>query len=366
MEFLISTVPTIIVLGVLIIIHEFGHFIACRIAGVGVEKFSVGFGPEVCHWQGKQTRYAISLFPLGGFVKPRGESVSELEKAEPRAGDYLAASLPKRIFIIISGVLMNYFLAFALFVVVGVMGRPVPGTQIGGFVEGYPAAESGLEVGDRIVAVNSHEVADWHELTLALDKVPAEAVSLTVERKGKLVPVIIKPKVMESRNIFGELLKVKRIGILHHEEDFTVKKLGLGSAVKEAWETTFFITVITHKAIFYLIQGKLSLKTLSGPIGIISIAGDAAKLGLPYLLQVAANLSVSLAVINLLPIPALDGGHLLFLLIEGIRRRPLSLQAQEKATQVGFALLLVLMAVVIYNDLVKLEFFDKLGKLFGG
>ena len=153
MSFLTSLGPTIIVLGVLIVIHEFGHFLACRMSGVKVEKFSIGFGPEIFHWQGKETRYAVSLFPLGGFVKPAGETFGELGASGAKKGDYLAAPLLSRIFIVVAGVLMNYFLAYALFVFMFVVGKPVPGTTVGEFVADFPAISSGMQIGDKILSV---------------------------------------------------------------------------------------------------------------------------------------------------------------------------------------------------------------------
>lgn len=371
MNFLLSIIPTLIVLGILIIIHEFGHFIACRLCKVKVEKFSVGFGPEIIHWQGKETRYAISLFPLGGFVKPAGESVGELQDSAPRPGDYLAAPVLSRIIIVTAGVVMNYVLAFVIFVVIFMMGRPVPGTTIGGFVEGYPAAVSGLAEGDTILQINEKPVASWMDLTETLEALPDGPIALIVERKnelGQIAPVALSvvPQTEEVKDLFGEVHRVKRLGITPHPESRQFERYGFVKALGMSWQTEKYLTVMTHKAIFYLITGRLSVKSISGPIGIISMTGDAAKLGFPYLLQLTATLSVSLAVINLLPIPALDGGHLFFLLIEAIRRKQLSLVVQERATQVGFMLLMALMVFILYNDLVNLDVFAKIKGFFSG
>lgn len=358
MSFLASLLPALLVLGLLIIIHEFGHFIACRLVGVRVEKFSIGFGPELLHWQGRETRYAVSLFPLGGFVKPAGETVVELDAAGPRPGDYLAASLPARIFIVCAGVAMNYLLAYGLFVAIFLMGRPVTGTAIGGFVDGYPAKGSDLKVGDRIVRISQHEVRTWAELTDALMTAPEGPVSLEVERDGRVLALSMMPKVEDVKDIFGEEFRVKRLGIIPHPEAQAFERYGLIGSLKGAWTIEASITLMTYKAIAYLLLGKLSLRTVSGPVGIVAMTGDAAELGLPYLLQLTAILSISLAVINLLPIPALDGGHLLFLLIEAVRRKRVSLEVQENLTRIGFIFLITLMALIIYNDLVKLDVFQ--------
>jgi len=370
MTFLLSIIPTIIVLGILIIIHEFGHFMACRLTGVEVEKFSIGFGPEILHWQGKKTRYVVSLFPLGGFVKPAGESISEVEDKGPNPGDYLAAPLAARIFIVCAGVIMNYLLAFVIFSAMFMIGRPVPGTTIGDFVEGYPAAASGLLKGDRIVSVMDKEVSTWADMTDALQAAPEGPIQLRVERTSgetanELLPIAVTPVSEDVPDVLGDKVKLRRLGIIPHPEARYFQKYGFIEAVKNGFTTTVTMTVMTHKAIFYMIMGKLSVKAISGPVGIISMTGTAAQLGLPYLLQLTGTLSISLAVVNLLPIPALDGGHLLFLLIEAIRRKKVSLQVQERVTQIGFTLLLMLMVFLVYNDLVNIDAFGKLKRLFG-
>ena len=362
MNFLFSILPTVVVIGILIIVHEFGHFLACRLSGVRVEKFSIGFGPEIFHWQGKETRYAVSLLPLGGFVKPAGESFSEVDASGPKPGDYLASPLIARIFIVAAGVLMNYLLAYFLFVGIFMAGRPLTGTTIGGFVEDFPAATSGLHEGDKILSVNGQPAANWVELTMAFEKAPEG--ELRVRRGGEELPFRIAPKVIETSDIFGKPLKLKRIGIKADPRDFTIERFGFLRALREAWDTIWFLAGMTYKALFYLIRGKLSMKAISGPIGIIAMTGDAMHLGLVHILNLTANLSVSLAVINLLPVPALDGGHLLFLLIEGVIRRPLGRKAEERLTQAGFFALMALMVFVIYNDLVNLAVFDKIRMLF--
>ena len=364
MNFLLSIIPTVIVLGVLIVIHEFGHFLACRLAKVKVEKFSIGFGPEILRWQGKETSYVISLFPLGGFVKPAGESISEVGEGGPKPGDYLAAPLFSRIVIVCAGVAMNYFLAYFLFVAIFMIGRPMPGTTIGDFVPNYPAAQSGLQAGDRIMEVDNKPVRNWMELIDTISKSPSEQVALTVQRAGEPLQINITPKVEKNRDFFGKEVVVKKLGITPHPAATQFEKYGFVTSLGKAWKTEVYLTTMTYQSIVYLILGKISVKSMAGPIGIIAMTGDAARRGLPYILQLTATLSISLAVINLMPIPALDGGHLLFLLIEGLRRKQLSLLIQEKMTQVGFVLLLMLMAFIIYNDMTNLGVMTKVKQLF--
>ena len=363
MSFLSSLFPALIVLGLLIIIHEFGHFLACRLCGVRVEKFSIGFGPEILNWQSKNTRYVVSLLPLGGFVKPAGETVSETDPSGPKPGDYLAAPILARIFIVCAGVVMNYILAFVLFTGIFLMGRPVPGTTVGGFVKGYPAEASGLAAGDHITALNGKEVGTWKDLTDLIEASPEGPLELAVKRGSEKLTLKVSPKVESGKDLFGHPMQLKRLGIMPDPQANKFEKFGLAGSLRAAWETEVFLTGMTHKAIFYMLLGKLSMKALSGPIGIVTMTGSAIHLGLPYLLQLTATLSVSLAVINLFPVPALDGGHLLFLLIEAVRRKRVSLEFQERATQVGFFLLLTLMVFIIYNDLVNVNAFDRIRQI---
>ncbi len=363
---LASILPTIIVLGILIVIHEYGHFLACRFFKIKVEKFSIGFGPEIFHWQGKETRYAISLFPIGGFVKPAGETISEVDPAQGlQPGDYLAAPVFARIVVVVAGVVMNYFLAFALFFILFVAGRPVPGTVIGAFIKGYPAESSGLMKKDKILKINGENVKTFSELTHLLDASPSGPVQVSLERSGEILDIQVTPKEEHMKDLFGKEHAVKKLGISPHMESSLLEKYPPGEAAIKAGGMVYFLATMTYKAIFYLCLGKMSLKAMTGPVGIIAVTGDAAKLGWRYVVQLMANLSVSLAVINLLPIPALDGGHFFFLLIEGIRRKRVSLDFQDKAAQIGFALLLVLMVFVVYNDLVNLQVFSKMRHLWG-
>ncbi len=360
MDFLIQLIPTIIVLGLLIFIHELGHFIACRMTGVKVEKFSIGFGPEIFAWQGRETRYVVSVIPFGGFVKPQGETAEELpDPSFLKEGDYLKAPLWARIFIVVAGAAMNYLLAFVLFAAIFMMGKPILSAVIGDFIDGYPAKESGLLKGDEVVAVNGKPVANWIDLTSGIMDNESDKLLFDVKRKNKIEQIIIAPKVEEGKDVFGDVKKLNRIGIVPSEQ-YTIEKYGFFESIEKGWDALWMTTWMTYKALWRLVTGRLSLKTLSGPIGIVVITGKAAQLGFVYVLQLTALISATLAIFNLLPFPALDGGHLLFLTIEAIFRRPVSLKVQERLTQAGFVLLMVLMVFVMYNDLVNLNFFGKL------
>ncbi|MFA7255296.1 MAG: RIP metalloprotease RseP [Candidatus Omnitrophota bacterium] len=368
MNSLISLLPALIVFGILIIVHEFGHFIACRFSKVRVEKFSIGFGPELIHWQSGETRFSISLFPLGGFVSPAGEEASKVGPEGPQPGDFLAASTLSRILIVISGVAMNYVLAFLVFWAVFMIGRPMPGTVVGGFVKGYPAEASRLKVNDKILKVDDQAVTNWKDILERFDQSAGAMIQLNVERpranaKPELLIVQIRPKVEDAKDLFGKKVQMRRVGITPDPAAYVSESYAPLPALKKAWDLEVYQTVMTHKALFYLITGQISPKNLMGPLGIIQISGQAAKAGIAALLQLLAILSVSLAVINLLPLPALDGGHLVFLLIELVTRRRISPVWQERITTVGFFLLMALMVFVLYNDVVNLSILDKLKNL---
>ena len=356
-------IPTMITLGVLIFIHELGHFLACRFAGVGVEKFSIGFGPELVSWQGKETRYSISVIPFGGFVKPCGETHEEIQKrGSPDTRDFLSASRWNRFVILFAGVAMNFLFAYILFATVLFVGRPVLSATIGGFVDGLPARASGLQIGDKVVRLNDAPIANWQDLTIAILTSKGAILNFTVARGAETVQVQVTPKFGAGRDIFGKETHVPQVGIRPGEQ-FMTEKYGLGQALVKGAEIELELTTLTYQALWRLVTGQLSLRTISGPIGIISMAGNAAKLGVVALLQFTAILSVSLAVINLLPIPALDGGHLLFLVIESIRRKHISLAFQERVTQIGFYFLMALMVLVVFNDLVNIGAIEKLKSL---
>lgn len=369
LNFLMSLLPALVVFGILIIVHEWGHFIACRLSKVRVEKFSIGFGPELFHWQSKETRFSVSLLPLGGFVSPAGEEASKIGPEGPRPGDFLAAPVLSRIFIVASGVVMNYLLAFVIFWIVFMMGRPVLGPVVGGFVKGYPAEASLLKVNDKILKVNDQAVSHWQDILLKLDGASGDMIKLNIERPQagsapEFLTIQIKPKVENGKDIFGKPFRMRRVGITPDPKGYIYERYGVFRAFVEAWEAEVFHTVLTHKAIFYLVTGHLSPKNLMGPLGIIQVSEQAARVGLTTLLQLLAVLSISLAVINLFPFPALDGGHLIFLFLELITRRRISPVVQEKITTVGFVLLMALMVFVLYNDMVNLQFLDKIKNIF--
>jgi len=364
LNWIVNIIPMLVVLGVLIFVHELGHFIACRICGVRVDKFSIGFGPEIIRWKTKRTHYAISLIPFGGFVKPGGETSEDIEEGGLDKDDYLAQGAGKRFFIVVSGAVMNYIFGFLLFVAIFFVGHPVLSSVVGNLVDGYPAQEAGIMKDDRITSVNEIPVSTWTDLTTTLQKTEGDTLKVSIERDGRMRSITIRPTIDEAKDVFGETKRVVRIGIYPSQEAVAIEKYSLVESFGKSADAVLGFTVITYKAIFYLITGKLSLKAVTGPVGIMAMASQTARLGIIYLMQLMAIISISLAIFNLLPIPALDGGHILFIAIEKVRGKAISFKVQERITQIGFILLMVLMVVVVYNDVVRLDFVGKICKFF--
>ncbi|MCX5715514.1 MAG: RIP metalloprotease RseP [Candidatus Omnitrophica bacterium] len=349
-----SLIAFLFVLSVLVIIHEFGHFIIAKRNGVKVEKFSFGFGPKLFGLTRGDTEYRISLIPLGGYVKMAGD---EPESATGHAGEFLSKTVWQRFKIVVFGPVLNYVLAFVLFWVIFMVGSPVVINKIGSLLDDYPAKAAGLLAGDRILSVDGQKTAYWEELTDIIHNKKTGDLNLEVERATKTGQQVIKikvtPKLKEVTDIFGKKCSISLIGIAPSGEAIKVR-YGIVESFLKAGATIYKLTDVTCKSLLFIVTGKLSIKeSMTGPIGMYIITGKAAELGMVYLLQMMAILSASLAIFNLLPVPVLDGGHILFLVIEKIRGKPLSAKFQEKAAQGGLALLIALMLFVLYADILR-------------
>jgi regulator of sigma E protease len=363
-SFLFSLLPTLIVLGTLIFIHELGHFMACKCVGVAVERFSIGFGPEIFHFQYKETRVSLSIIPFGGFIKPKGESLEEGQPEDLDPDAYLSKGVGAKAFIVSAGVIMNFVLAFVLFVAIFIMGRPILQPVVGELVDGYPAKTAGILAGDRILSVDGKAVDDWSALTLAILTHPAGNIQLEVDRKGRVEFIDVEPRQEEVSAGGQGKQKVRRIGIKPSHEVEVVRTAPL-PAIVEGGKAVWEFTALTYRVLWGLVTGQISFKNIAGPIGIMAITGETAKQGITSLLQLMALLSVNLAVINLLPIPALDGGHLFFLMVEAIRRKAVSQAFQERLTQVGFVFLMGLMVCIVFNDVQNFGIATKVKQMLG-
>ncbi len=429
-----TIVSFVIVLGILIFIHELGHFLVAKFTGVGVEKFSLGFGPKIVGIKRGETEYMISLLPLGGYVKMTGESPEEEVPEEEKDRSFTHKPLSARTAIVASGPIMNIILAVLLFPVIFMIGITVPafldappevgfvapdsagaeaglkrgdlikavdgksigtweelesvialnpgkelsvevrrdgrilrttlkprssdatgtGTAglyppmkpvIGAVTKGYPAAEAGLKPGDVIKAVDGKDITYWAELEELIHRSPGEK-TFVIERDGKTFTVKLTPR-------YNPDARVYLVGISPHM-DLKVKSYGFFESIKMGVAKAVDLTVLLFVVVKKLVVGEVSIKTLGGPIMIAQVAGQAAESGLTDLLSLMAFLSLQLGIINLFPIPVLDGGHLLFFAIEFVRGKPLSEKVMGVAQQVGIALLIALMVLVTWNDIFRI------------
>ena len=447
-----TVVSFIIVIGVLILIHELGHFIMARLAGVGVERFSIGFGPVLLRWRGKETEYCLSVIPMGGYVKMVGEE-NPLEGGGAPTSDPTKAFATKplwaRFLIVFAGPAMNFVLAAVIFaIVLGTVGRPVWPAVVGKVAEGGPAAAA-LKNGDLIVRVNDEPVGSWEDLErvvasssgrplqvvvrragveetliltprkvvtrdpifkepkeaweigagpqltpqvgvvnggspaeraglkpgdvvlavggepvftpedlmLGIQKRPGQTFDLTIERDGQRKTMAVTAERKVDRTPVGEEVQVGRIGVSIVTRTVKYEPYPPLAAVWYGGLRTWDMTVVTVKGLWKVVSRQIDSSNIGGPIQIASEAGRQAQEGLGSLALFTAIISVNLAVLNLLPVPMLDGGHLLFFLIEAVLGRPLSLRKREAAQQLGFVLLVLLMVFALYNDLVRIDAF---------
>ncbi len=348
-----AVVAAFIVLGFLIVVHEFGHFLVAKWAGVGVIKFSVGFGPRLFGRVVNGTEYALSAIPLGGFVKMVGEDPESTEPVDPRVS-FSHQNVWKRIAIVLAGPVFNLLFAFLIFVgVLLAYGErvPVDAARIGGVTPDMPAARAGLLAGDLITGVDGRPISTWDELSAAIRGGGGRPAELTVQRDGAELRLSITPEARPDKTIFGEVVgETYLIGIERGVEQVRIGPLDAlvnGASQTLWWCQTLVLSVVK------IIQGRIPAQDIGGPILIVQAAGQQAQVGLESLLLFMAVISINLGILNLLPIPILDGGHLLFFALEVVMRRPLDLRHREIAQQVGLVILIGLMAFAFYNDILR-------------
>ena len=362
---LITILATAVVLGVLILVHELGHFWAAKLVDIEVSRFSIGFGPKLVGFKPGETEYVISALPLGGYVKMEGmideevtsalEGGSTTEERQPSSRDFDAKPLWARFFVISAGVLMNFLFAFVAFSFIahdsGVY-EPV----IGEVTEGTPAEAVGLLPGDVIREVNGHRTEDRSDVTRYIWPRAGENLLLTVEREGQTFEVeVVADTFRQWDEIARDTVDYGRIGVSFPADEDSFRTLDVGeSIVAGARETGSWVSQVVG---FFaqLVTGRRSPKDLGGPIVIGQLSGQFARAGFWPLLDFMAIISVNLAVLNLLPIPVLDGGHLLFLAIEGLRGgKPVSVEQRLRFSQIGMLMVLGLMVWAFANDIMRL------------
>jgi regulator of sigma E protease len=357
MNFLLYYIlPFSFVLGILIFFHELGHFLVAKYFGVKILKFSLGFGTKLAGKKIGDTEYLISLIPLGGYVKMLGEGTDE--ETEPLAPEDEKRSFSnqhvlKRMAIVAAGPVFNLLLALWLFCgFYMVAGTQVMIPEIGQVREGSPAQKAGLLKGDEILSVDKKRIEAWSEIKEAIQHREGEPVKMAIQRGEKVLTLTVVPEMSEVKDIFGEAVKSPLIGIVASGK-FKRVFLGPVGGIKEGMRKTWEIVRLTGMTIVKLFQRVVPIKTLGGPILIGQMTGQLAQENLTYLIPFMAVISINLGILNLLPVPILDGGFIIFLLIELVIGKPINIKKRDLAQKVGLFLLIILMAVVIYNDVTR-------------
>jgi len=351
MTIVYAVVSAVIALGILIVFHELGHFLVAKKTGVGVLTFSVGFGPKIFGKKVGETEYLVSAFPLGGYVKMVGEDPEQEVQEIDREKSFSNQGLVKRFAIVAAGPVFNFILAVLIFTCIFVFfGMPVLTTQIGGVEPNSPAAQAGVKKGDRILAIDTRPIEKWEELSRQIKESGGKTLVLHLERDGSKMDVTIQPIEREGRTVFGEKTTFWVVGIA---SAVGIQKSNPWMGVWQGFYKTGEYSVLTFVALYKMVTGSISPKNLGGPLLIAQLAGEQARQGLWSFLFFVAILSVNLGVLNLLPIPILDGGHLFFFLLEWTRGRPVELKYRERAQQVGVFVLILIMIYAFYNDIAR-------------
>jgi regulator of sigma E protease len=351
---LISLISVIILLGVLIFIHELGHFLAARISGVGVLKFSLGFGPKIFGKKIGETEYVLSWFPLGGFVKLLGESNNDPLPPEDEKRSFLKQPTWKKLFIVSAGPVFNFLLAVVIFIIVFMSGIPALTAEIGEVQKESASYSAGIIRGDKIIAIDSQTINRWDDIRPVIAEGKGKEVEVIVVRGTEKKHFLIQPRASKSKNIFGEEISTYLIGISPSGKTVLERKNPWKASIT-ACEKTWEISMLTVLAVIKMVEGTISPRTLGGPIFIAQVAGAQIKEGIIPFILFMALLSINLGVINLFPIPVLDGGHIFFYTIEMITRREISIKVKEIAQQIGGALLIMLMIFVIMIDIERMN-----------
>ena len=348
MSFLVS----LLVLSALIFFHELGHYFAARLMGVYVEVFSIGFGKKLFSFDKWNTQWSISAIPLGGYVKMKGQDDSDPSNISLDDDSYNVKTPAQKIFILLAGPAANFVLAFLLYFVIALGGPNILSPVIGNVVKDSPAFVAGLETNDTIVSINGAPIATWDEMAKTISSSNG-SLNVEIERNGYLEFKTLTPKVSEATNMFNEVVQKKMIGI--GSAGVTHKlELSAGETLSYATDKTIWASTMIFTGVQKLITGEVPAKELGGVISIVKITSDATAAGWMSVLFFAALISVNLGVLNLLPIPALDGGHIMFNLYEMITRRAPSEAVLIKLTIVGWVMLFSLMGLGLYNDITRL------------
>lgn len=347
-----SWLIALLVLSALIFFHELGHYSAARFFGVYVEVFSIGFGKKLFSFQWIGTQWQISAIPLGGYVKMKGQDDSDPTALSNDDDSYNVKKPWQRIIILLAGPLANFALAWVFFYAIALGGPQTLSPVIGNVVENSPAQIAGLQKGDIVLSINNESIHEWNEIS---DHVKSSIGDLTlrIQRGNNIQTISLTPKISETRNIFKETIQQRMVGIAPSGATHTLD-LGVIESINYASIQTYETSFLIFQSVQKLLTGVVPASEVGGVVSITKITADAAEYGWMSLLFFSALISVNLGVLNLLPIPALDGGHIMFNLYEMIRRKAPSEEVIYRLTVGGWVLLLGLMSLGLYNDITRL------------
>ncbi len=333
-------VLTVVLFGVLIFVHEFGHFITAKLSGIRVNEFAIGMGPVLLKWGKGETKYSLRLFPIGGFTSIEGES-----EASDAPGSFSAAKVSNRIVVIVSGAAMNLLLGFLILIVVVSRQTAIGTTTVAQFEENA-TSNSLLQVDDKILKVNGTRINIDYDMVYAMMRDSDGAIDMQVLRNGEKID-------LEGVPFTTETLEDGSVATTLDFKVYGQRKTVLG-VLRQSFFYTGTVAKLVWTSLIDIVTGKFGINQLSGPVGVASAVGEATSMGLSSFLMLAAFITINLGVFNLLPIPALDGGRLLFLLIEAVRGKPINPKYEGFVHALGFVLLFVLMIVVTFNDILRL------------
>ncbi|WP_312667700.1 RIP metalloprotease RseP [Tissierella praeacuta] len=336
---MLTAISAVFVFLVVILVHEFGHFSVAKIVGIKVNEFSIGMGPKLFQKKKGETEYTLRALPIGGYVKMEGEDEAS---NDPRSFNKVSAL--SRIAVVAAGAIMNFVLAIVILTIVS-YGIGMPTNIIDNTVPGSPAEKSGLISGDIIININGIEINNWDATVDSINKSdPNKEMEIGIKRDNEIRKVMVKPITEKGKTIIGIVPKYEK---------------SISSAIKGGFENTFMFLKLMFEFIGMIFKGKVGIKHLSGPVGVIHEVGVQAKLGIYNLLYILGFISVNLGFFNLLPIPALDGSRIVFLLVELVRGKPIDPEKEGFIHFVGFILLISLMLIVTYRDLIKFNIFSR-------
>lgn len=361
-------IPFLFVLTVVVFIHELGHFLVARWCGVAVKVFSIGFGPEIFGFYDRQgTRWRVSWIPLGGYVKfiddenaaSAGQKSADQLSEEDRKRSFQGKSLGQRAAIVAAGPIANFVLAIVIFTAIfSVFGERNTAAKVDAITPGSAAERAGFQPGDRVISIDGSEISNFSAMQRIVAMSPDQELHFVVDRGGANVDLTATPERKEITDRFGNTMRIGLLGIQRSAspDDWTLERHDPATAFVMAVKECYFVISRSLGYLYDVVTGREEADQLGGPIRIAQVSGQVATAGFVALLNLAAIISVSIGLINLFPIPMLDGGHLLFYGIEAVRGRPLSESTQEIGFRIGLAFVLMLMIFATWNDLIHLKF----------